>query len=190
MKLIVGLGNPGTGYQHTRHNVGFWFVDALAELNRGVFRSEKRFHGELATIELNGSRLYLLKPMTYMNRSGQAVAALSRFYRIPVQDILVVHDDLDIDVGELRIKSGGGHGGHNGLRDIIASCGNDVDFLRLRIGIGHPGNSKQVVDYVLQKPLPEELNDIDAAIQEALTTIPMLLNGDLSQVQQKLHSRN
>ena len=187
--LIAGLGNPGSGYEQTRHNVGFWFVDALAKRFAAEFRDEKRFHGEVARIELNGSRVYLFKPSIYMNRSGQAVAALSQFYRIPVSEILVAHDDLDIDVGAIRIKNGGGHGGHNGLRDIIAACGNDAGFLRLRIGIGHPGDRQQVVDYVLHKPSAEERSHIDAAIDDAVEVMPLLQAGDLQQAQQQLHSR-
>ena len=187
--LIVGLGNPGSGYEETRHNAGFWFVDALAKRFAVKFQDEKRFHGEVAKLELNGSRVFLFKPSIYMNRSGQAVAALSRFYRIPAAEMLVAHDDLDIDVGVVRIKSGGGHGGHNGLRDIIAAGGNDAGFLRLRIGIGHPGDSKRVVDYVLHKPLAEEQVEIDAAIEDALEVVPLLQAGDLQQAQQQLHSR-
>lgn len=189
MKLIVGLGNPGSGYQHTRHNAGFWFIDELAAEHRATFQPEKRFHGDVAKIDLHGNKVYLLKPGTYMNRSGQSVAALSRFYRIPTEDILVAHDELDIDVGKLRLKVGGGHGGHNGLRDIISIGGNDAGFTRLRIGIGHPGNSKQVVDYVLQKPLSDERISIDAAIKDAVEVMPMIMTGELSKAQQILHSR-
>jgi len=189
MKLIVGLGNPGSGYEQTRHNAGFWFVDALAARNNTKFHGEKRFHGEVGSLEWRGERVYLLKPMTYMNRSGLAVAALSRFYRIPIQEIMVAHDELDLGVGALRIKSGGGHGGHNGLRDIITACGNDAGFMRLRIGVGHPGNSKQVVDYVLHKPPAAERLEIDVAIEEAVAAMPALHAGELQQVQQQLHSK-
>jgi len=189
MKLIVGLGNPGSGYEQTRHNAGFWFVDTLAARNNATFHHEKRFHGDVATVSWHGERVYLLKPSTYMNRSGLSVAALSRFYRIPVPEILVAHDELDLGIGVLRVKSGGGHGGHNGLRDIITACANDAGFMRLRIGIGHPGNSKQVVDYVLQKPSAEERQEIDSAIDEAVAMMPELHGGELAQVQQKLHSR-
>jgi len=187
--LIVGLGNPGSGYEQTRHNAGFWFVDVLARQFSVSFRDEKRFHGAVATLELNGSRIYLLKPSTYMNRSGQAVAALSRYYRIPVSEILVAHDELDIAAGALRLKSGGGHGGHNGLRDIISANGNDAGFLRLRIGVGHPGDSKQVVDYVLHKPTHDERIAIDVAIDAAVAALPLLQAGDLQKAQQQLHSR-
>jgi len=187
--LIAGLGNPGSGYEQTRHNAGFWFVDALAAQFSVQFRDEKRFHGEVASLELNGSRVYLLKPSTYMNRSGQAVAALSRYYRIPVAEILVAHDELDIGVGALRLKVGGGHGGHNGLRDIISALGNDAGFTRLRIGVGHPGNSKQVVDYVLHKPSVGERIEIDVAIDDAIAAMSLLQSGDLAKAQQQLHSR-
>ena len=189
MKLIVGLGNPGSGYEQTRHNAGFWFVDALAARSGVTFHHEKRFHGDVATVEWQGERIYLLKPTTYMNRSGLAVAAMCRFYRIPIGDVLVAHDELDLGVGDLRVKCGGGHGGHNGLRDIITACGNDAGFMRLRIGVGHPGNSKQVVDYVLHKPMVDELREIEAAIAEAVDVMPELHAGDLQQVQQKLHSK-
>lgn len=189
MKLIVGLGNPGSGYEQTRHNAGFWFVDALAARNNVQFHDEKRFHGQVASLEWAGERVYLLKPTTYMNRSGLSVAALSRFYRIPAADILVAHDELDLGVGVLRVKCGGGHGGHNGLRDIITACGNVAGFMRLRIGIGHPGNSKQVVDYVLHKPSTEERLEIDSAIDAAVAAMPELHAGELQQVQHKLHSR-
>jgi PTH1 family peptidyl-tRNA hydrolase len=187
--LIAGLGNPGSGYEETRHNAGFWFVDALAKHFGVQFHEEKRFHGAMATLQINGTRVYLLKPLTYMNRSGQAVAALSRFYRIPVSEILVAHDELDIDVGALRVKSGGGHGGHNGLRDIVSSLGNDAGFMRLRIGIGHPGDSKQVVNYVLHRPSVGERAAIDVAIEDALAVVPLLQSGDMQQAQQQLHSR-
>lgn len=189
MKMIVGLGNPGSGYEQTRHNAGFWFVDSLAAQNDVTFHHEKRFHGDVATVTWHGERVYLLKPSTYMNRSGLSVAALSRFYRILAPDILVAHDELDLGVGVMRVKCGGGHGGHNGLRDIITACGNDAGFLRLRIGIGHPGNSKQVVDYVLQRPSVDDRQKIDSAITEAVGLMPELQAGELQQVQQKLHSR-
>jgi PTH1 family peptidyl-tRNA hydrolase len=189
LALIVGLGNPGSGYDQTRHNAGFWFVDALAKQFGVQFHDEKRFHGAVATLQINGARVYLLKPLTYMNRSGQAVAALSLFYRIPVADILVAHDELDIDVGAVRVKNGGGHGGHNGLRDIVSSMGNDAGFLRLRLGIGHPGNSKQVVNYVLHQPPVDERIAIDRAIDDAVAAVALLQAGDIQQAQQQLHSR-
>lgn len=189
ISLIVGLGNPGSGYDKTRHNAGFWFVDALAQHFSATFRDEKRFHGVVATMELNGSRVYLLKPSTYMNRSGRAIAALSHYYHISVVETLVAHDDLDIDVGAVRIKKGGGHGGHNGLRDIMSGDDSAADFLRLRIGIGHPGDSQRVVDYVLHKPSADERTLIDAALEDAVAALPLLQDGDLQQAQQQLHSR-
>lgn len=189
MKVIVGLGNPGSGYEQTRHNAGFWFVDALASQHDARFRHEKRFHGDLASVEWRGEKIYLLKPTTYMNRSGVAVASLCRFYDIAIEDVLVAHDELDLGVGALRVKCGGGHGGHNGLRDIITACGNNANFMRLRIGVGHPGNSKQVVGYVLHKPAADERQEIEAAIAAAVEAMPELHAGELQQVQQKLHSR-
>ena len=188
VQLIVGLGNPGPKYAQTRHNVGFLFVDELARGKGATFRHEAKFHGEACKLHLDGHELWLLKPMTFMNRSGQAVAALARFYRIPPQAILVVHDELDIPAGQLRLKQGGGHGGHNGLRDIINQLGSR-EFLRLRIGIGHPGTAREVTNYVLGKASPDDRIGIEAAIDEALRALPLILDGDLQGAMNRLHSR-
>ena len=153
IQLIVGLGNPGAQYEDTRHNAGFWFVEQLARAYGGSLQPEKKFFGYAARITIGGQDVRLLTPSTFMNRSGQAVNAIATFYKIPPQAILVAHDELDHPPGIGRLKQGGGHGGHNGLRDIISSLGNNKDFCRLRIGIGHPGNSKAVVNYVLKKTL-------------------------------------
>ena len=187
IKLIVGLGNPGPEYADTRHNAGFWLVDELAWLWKATLREEKKFFGEVARAARPEGEVWLLKPNTYMNRSGQAVQALAGFYKILPQEILVVHDELDIAVGRIKFKLGGGNGGHNGLKDIQAKLGTP-DFYRLRLGIGHPGDRNEVVNYVLKKPRQEERELIDAAVRKSADTLPMLLAGDLAAAQQVLHS--
>lgn len=187
IELIVGLGNPGSKYESTRHNVGFWFVDALAQSKGVKLRHENKFHGEVGKLDLAGNAVWLLKPMTFMNNSGQAVAALAQFYKIPPQQILVVHDELDIPSGALRVKQGGGHGGHNGLRDIVDRLGSK-DFVRLRMGIGHPGVSRDVTNYVLGKPTADERTELEQAIDAALNQLPQLIDGELQKVMNHLHS--
>ncbi len=182
--LIVGLGNPGPEYDKTRHNAGFWFVDALAA---GGFRPEAKFQGEVARVHVGGHEVWLLKPMTFMNRSGQAVAAMARFYKIPPEAILVVHDELDLAPGVVRLKQGGGHGGHNGLRDIVSQLGSR-EFVRLRLGIGHPGNSREVVNYVLGRPPAGEREAIEAGIEAVRTVLPNLLAGELQRAMNTLHA--
>ncbi len=188
LTLIVGLGNPGSGYAETRHNVGFWFVDRLAEAAGARFRPESRFSGELADATLAGERVRLLKPGTFMNLSGQAVAALARFYRFEPASILVVHDDLDLPAGEVRLKVGGGHGGHNGLRDIVARLGSR-DFVRLRFGIGHPGHREGVTGHVLSKPAAEERNALEAALDAAQAELANFVAGDWQAAMRHLHGR-
>lgn len=185
--LIVGLGNPGGEYEHTRHNAGFWFVDALAHQHGGSFRLDSKFQGEVCRISPAGGDCWLLKPATFMNRSGQAVAALANFYKIPAAGILVVHDELDLPPGVARLKQGGGHGGHNGLRDITARLG--ADFMRLRIGIGHPGSKEQVIGYVLQRPSLADRQRIDEAIAAALGVMPELLRGEVQRAMNCLHTK-
>lgn len=187
VQLIVGLGNPGAEYEPTRHNAGFWFVDELARAAGCSLRNESRFHAEVGRCTLHGQDCRLQKPTTFMNRSGQAVAALAKFLRIPPTEILVVHDELDLPPGAARLKKGGGHGGHNGLRDLIAHLGTQ-DFLRLRIGIGHPGDRSQVVDYVLRRPGREERELIDAAMLRALEVMPLAVAGEFERAMHKLHS--
>ncbi len=187
VQLIVGLGNPGAEYEQTRHNAGFWFVDELARVNQCSLRKEARFHAEVGRCTLNGHDCRLQKPITFMNRSGQAVIALADFLRIPPSEILVVHDELDLAPGTARLKKGGGHGGHNGLRDLIAHLGTQ-DFMRLRLGIGHPGDRNQVVDYVLHRPSRDEREQIDAAIQRALDVMPLAVAGEFERAMHKLHS--
>ncbi len=185
IQLIVGLGNPGDQYLKTRHNAGFWFVDSLAYQANATFRRDNKFHGECLKLS-QPSPHWLLKPDTYMNRSGQAVTALARFYRIEPEHILVVHDELDLPPGTARLKRGGGHGGHNGLRDIVQHLGSK-DFLRLRLGIGHPGHSKQVANYVLKNPSATDQSVIEQAMQGALEVLPLVLSGELNKAMNTLH---
>ena len=187
-RLVVGLGNPGAGYAATRHNAGFWWIEALARQHTSAFRPESRYHGETCRITVNQREIWLLKPMTFMNRSGLAVAALARFLRITLPEILVAHDDLDLPPGVVRLKSAGGHGGHNGLRDLIAHLGGP-DFARLRLGIGHPGDSRAVLDYVLRRPPQAERDAMEDTIAATLREWPRLAAGDWASAMQTLHSR-
>lgn len=188
IRLIVGLGNPGPEYQKTRHNAGFWLLDELAWDYKQSFHAEGKFFGETARAQRpGGSDLWLLKPATFMNLSGQAVVALARFYKILPDEILVVHDELDLPPGCARFKQGGGHGGHNGLKDIIARLGSPA-FWRLRLGIGHPGDRNEVVNYVLKKPRSEEQGAIDEAIVAALHVLPQALDGDMAGAMKTLHT--
>lgn len=188
IKMIVGLGNPGSEYEQTRHNAGFWFIDELAWQYKATLKEEKKFFGLVARISISGSDLWLLKPSTFMNRSGQAVAALAQFYKIKPEEILVVHDELDIPCGRIKFKLGGGNGGHNGLKDIQARLGTS-DFYRLRLGIDHPGDRNLVVGYVLNKPSPEHRQQIDEAINKSLKAVPMLLAGEWEEAVRFLHSK-
>ena len=188
LKVIVGLGNPGPKYTETRHNAGFWFVEEVARRFGGSFRAEKKFFGELAKVNIEGSDIWLLKPQTFMNRSGQAVKSLLSFYRIKADQLLVAHDEIDLPPGSIKLKTGGGHGGHNGLRDIISQLGTK-DFHRLRIGVGHPGSKDQVVDYVLHSAPKAERSLIDADIDDAVRIMPELARGELEQAMHKLHSK-
>ena len=185
-RLIVGLGNPGAEYAKTRHNAGFWFCERLARQLGVTLARESRFHGMAGHARSEG--IWLLLPQTFMNRSGQAVQALLHFYRIEPQEMLVVHDDLDLQPGGMRLKFGGGLGGHNGLKDITAHLGTQ-DYWRLRLGIGHPGDRNEVVNYVLQRPLKEEGEAIDAAIERALPVWPWLARGDWSSALLKLNTK-
>jgi PTH1 family peptidyl-tRNA hydrolase len=187
VKLIVGLGNPGQQYVQTRHNAGFWFVEDVARQYGVQFRPETKFLGEAARVQSSGFDVWLLKPMTYMNRSGQSIQALAKFYKIAPEEILVVHDELDLEPGVARLKKGGGHGGHNGLRDTIAALGTK-EFQRLRLGIGHPGDSKQVVDYVLKAPSKTELAAIETAIDEVGRVLPEVLDGEMEKAMNRLHT--
>lgn len=187
IQCIVGLGNPGPQYEATRHNVGVWFVKALGMQYRASWQSEKKFQSQHARIEVDGMSCDCLIPKTYMNVSGQPVRAYSQFYKIPPEAILVVHDDLDLPVGTIKLKQGGGHGGHNGLRDIIKHLGSH-EFMRLRIGIGHPGHASDVHDYVLSKPSRSDAQRIDDAIERALLVIPSLIQGKVQHAMLQLHT--
>ncbi|WP_257279805.1 aminoacyl-tRNA hydrolase [Endozoicomonas sp. ISHI1] len=188
IRLVVGLGNPGAQYDDTRHNAGFWYVEQLARAYGTSLQPEKKFFGLAARVTIGGQDVRLLNPTTFMNRSGQAVGAISTFFKIPPQSILVVHDELDLPAGIGRLKQGGGHGGHNGLRDIISALGNNKDFLRLRLGIGHPGESKEVVNYVLNKPSVADRQKIDSVIDEAIRISPEAFNGARAKAVQELHT--
>lgn len=187
IRLIVGLGNPGADYHATRHNAGFWFIDLLAEHFSAPFRFEKRFNCDQARLRSGGNDLILLKPLSFMNRSGQAVGAVARYYDLKPRQILIAHDELDLEPGDNRIKHSGGHGGHNGLRDIINHLG-ESDFFRLRVGIGHPGDRNQVVNYVLHKPSVADQDAIDAANQRSLDVMPLVFEGRIDKAMQALHS--
>jgi len=187
IRLIAGLGNPGAKYEQTRHNAGFWFVDEVARRYAGQFRAEARFGSEVAGCRIDGQECRLQKPQEFMNRSGRPVAAFAAFYRIPRPAILVVHDDLDLPPGTARLKQDGGHGGHNGLRDLIPSLGGN-DFLRLRIGIGHPGHRDDVVGYVLKPAAREERVAIETAIEAALGVLPDVVAGNIEAAMKQLHT--
>lgn len=187
IRLIVGLGNPGREYETTRHNVGFRWADELARQQNLSFKSEAKFHGLMARGQLHGNEVLLLKPQTFMNVSGRSVGALVQFYKIAPAEMLVVHDELDLPPGVARLKLGGGHGGHNGLKDIIAHLGTR-DFWRLRLGIGHPGERAEVASYVLNDPRKEECELIDAAMQKAQDVANLVIEGKTEAAMLKLHS--
>ena len=187
IKLIVGLGNPGREYEATRHNAGFWWADEFARTHQFAFKAESKFHGLTARGSVHGRELFLLKPQTFMNVSGRAVAALAQFYKIDPQYILVAHDELDLPPGTTKLKLGGGHGGHNGLKDLIAHLGTR-DFWRLRFGIGHPGEGANVADYVLNAPRREELELIEHAMRRAQDVALLIVEGKQEAAMLKLHS--
>jgi PTH1 family peptidyl-tRNA hydrolase len=187
LRVIVGLGNPGPEHLSTRHNAGFWFVDLLARRHGGEFRDYRKYSGETARITVAERDLILLKPTTYMNRSGLSIRQLSDFFKVAADDILVAHDELDLPVGTVRLKHGGGHGGHNGLRDTIAHIGDA--FWRLRLGVGHPGNKAEVIDYVLSRAPRAEEDSILEAVTTAADTLPLLLEQGAERAMTKLHSR-
>jgi len=186
INLIVGLGNPGNEYVDTRHNVGFWFLDELVKNYQGNFKTDKKFFGDVARVNIKGSDVWLLKPTTFMNLSGQALQALAQFYKIKIENILVVHDELDLEPLTVRLKKGGGHGGHNGLRDISTRMGKD--FWRLRLGIGHPGDRNKVSGYVLNKPSQDDQISIERAIDNATRVIEDVVSGDMQKAMNTLHS--
>ncbi|MDX1553856.1 MAG: aminoacyl-tRNA hydrolase [Marinobacter sp.] len=185
--MVVGLGNPGPDYANTRHNAGALFVEALAREAGQTLRPEKKYHGLYARIQLQGLDLHLLNPSTYMNRSGLSIKALADFFKIQPEQILVAHDELDLPPGTAKLKKGGGHGGHNGLRDTIAHLGTN-DFQRLRIGIGHPGDSRQVTGYVLGRLGKRETEELNAVIDEIIRVLPDAATGKLPAAMNRLHS--
>lgn len=187
IRLFVGLGNPGPEYEDTRHNAGFWWLDALAQQLRITMSAQSSYAGWVGTQGVGDQKIWLLKPATYMNRSGQSVASLARFFKIPSESILVVHDELDIAPGEAKLKRGGGHAGHNGLRDIHAQLGS-ADYWRLRIGIGHPGHKSEVANWVLKKPAPDQRDAIHSAIQRSLLAAPELIEGAMDRATARIHT--
>ena len=188
IKLFVGLGNPGPEYTDTRHNAGFWWIDALADKLRVQLTQDKAWHGQVARTTVQGHVIWLLKPQTFMNLSGRSVAALARFFKIAPDEILVAHDELDIVPGQMRLKRGGSHAGHNGLRDIHDQLGSD-DYWRLRLGIGHPGVKSEVVNWVLKKPMAEHRHAIDDCITRSLQAVPFLLNDEVAKATMLLHTK-
>ena len=192
IKLIVGLGNPGKKYESTRHNAGFWLVGQLAEQHRLTLRKEPRFHALAAKLDAASGAVWLLLPQTWMNESGMAVAAMAQFHKIAADEILVVHDELDLPPGGVKIKQGGGHAGHNGLRDIIEKLGTP-DFWRLRIGIGHPrdvaASEQEVADFVLHPPRKEEQTLIDAVIDRGVAVFDLILADNMAAAMHKLHTK-
>ena len=187
IRLIAGLGNPGAKHSQTRHNAGFWFADAVAKQRGVVFRYREKFGGEVAHFIFKDEQVWLLKPLTFMNKSGISLHAFTEFYKIPVQQTLIAHDEIDLPNGSARIKCAGGHGGHNGLKSIFAHLGSD--FLRLRLGVGHPGHKDDVTEYVLTEPQAEERRQIDSAIDEVAGILDELLRGDAEAAMRELHTR-
>lgn len=192
IKLIVGLGNPGPDYARTRHNAGFWLAEAIADDLHCAFTVEKSFFGSVAKARVNGEQILIAKPQTYMNRSGQCVGALARFYKLSPEEILVLHDELDLMPGQVKVKQGGGHAGHNGLRDIQATLGSP-QFWRLRLGIGHPrslGLAQEVADFVLHAPRRDEQTAIDDCLTRCRAVMPLFLKGDFVRAIEQLHRDN
>lgn len=189
IRLVAGLGNPGAKYDDTRHNAGFWFVDRVARAHGASFRAQPRLFGELAEVRIGGEVVRLLKPSTFMNHSGRSVGAVARYYSLAPSQVLVAHDEIDLPPGTVRIKRGGGHGGHNGLRDVIPQLGG-ADFARLRIGVGHPGTKEQVIGYVLARPGREESAQIGDAIERAASHFDDMVKSGLDRVMNELHRRD
>jgi peptidyl-tRNA hydrolase, PTH1 family len=188
IRLLVGLGNPGPEYEHTRHNAGFWWIDEAARKLGARLASERSYHGLVARVNRPAGPLWLLEPQTYMNLSGKSVAALARFFKIAPDEILVVHDELDLQPGQAKLKQGGSHAGHNGLRDIHAQLGTP-DYWRLRLGIGHPGVKAEVINYVLQKPSREHREAIEATIARSLEAVDLMLEGEMDKAMMAIHAK-
>ncbi|CAM4055540.1 aminoacyl-tRNA hydrolase [Comamonas aquatilis] len=187
IKLFVGLGNPGPEYEDTRHNAGFWWVDALARELKVTLVPERSYWGLMARTTVNGQTVWLLQPQTFMNLSGKSVGALARFFKIQPEEILVVHDELDFEPGQVKLKRGGSHGGHNGLRDIHAQLGS-ADYWRLRVGIGHPGHKGEVANWVLKKPSPDQMKLIEDSIAHSLKAWPELVAGQMDKATLAIHT--
>ena len=188
IKLIVGLGNPGDKYADTRHNAGEWLIDRLARRFNVTLNAENKFFGNVGKTLMNGKEIRFLVPTTFMNLSGKAVGTLANFYRIKHEEILVLHDELDLPPGSVKLKLGGGHGGHNGLKDIVAALGNNNNFYRLRIGIGHPGHRDLVAGYVLNKPSPSEREVLEKALDEAVNCVELLFKDGIVKATNRLNS--
>jgi PTH1 family peptidyl-tRNA hydrolase len=188
LSIIAGLGNPEDKYERTLHNAGFWFVDAVAREFGGSFRYEKRFDAELCKTRIAGEEIWLLKPQSYMNHSGQPVRAALDYYRLDVRNLLVAHDEIDLPPDTVRLKQGGGHGGHNGLRDVIAHCGSD--FMRCRIGVGHPGEKDKVTGYVLKRGSSDVEAAIEKNIDAAIGVLPLLVDDGINAAMKELHTKN
>ena len=188
IRLIVGLGNPGTEYERTRHNVGFWWVDGAARKLGAMLKFERAYHGQLARVNRPAGPLFLLEPQTYMNLSGKSVAALMRFFKIAPHDMLVVHDEIDLPPGQMKLKLGGGVAGHNGLKDLHAHLGS-ADFWRLRIGVGHPGHRDEVADWVLCKPPAEQRELIQSCVERSLDVLDLLIDGPMERAMMKIHAK-
>lgn len=190
IRLIVGLGNPGSQYESTRHNIGFEFIDRLVTSTNGAIALQTKFHSHLGQVTLGLQNIKIAKPTTFMNLSGQSVLAICQFHKIELDQILVVHDELDLEPGIVRLKTGGGHGGHNGLRNIIERFGGQKDFHRLRIGIGHPGHRSKVHSHVLTKASPDDQISMTAAINAAIKLAPGIVKGEFQKVMQELHQKD
>lgn len=188
IRLFVGLGNPGEKYTATRHNAGFWWIDLISQQTNSLLKPDAKMFGESAKVNLQ-SDVWLLKPTTFMNASGKSVAAMANYYKIKPAEILVIHDELDLPAGTSKLKLGGGHGGHNGLRDIHSALGTP-DYWRLRVGIGHPGDRNEVVNFVLKPPLKAEQDSIDESIYQSSKLLDLLLKGEFEQAMLKLHTKN
>lgn len=187
IRIVAGLGNPEEKYERTLHNAGFWFVDAVAEKYGGSFRYEKKFDAEYCRVNVRGDDLWLLKPQSYMNLSGGPVRGMLDYYRLQVDELLVAHDEIDLPHGTVRLKDAGGHGGHNGLRDIIKHC--NANFLRLRLGVGHPGEKSKVTNYVLKRASKDVEQAVEDNIVAAIDVLPLLMDGELSAAQKQLHTK-
>ena len=187
LTIIAGLGNPEERYERTLHNAGFWFVDELARRDNGSFKYEKRFDANICKIKIAGNDVWLIKPQSYMNLSGGPVRAMLDYYRLSADQLLVAHDEIDLPPGDVRLKLGGGHGGHNGLRDLIQHCGKD--FMRLRIGVGHPGHKDQVTGYVLKKASSEVESAMLGNVDEAADVMALLAEDGLNAAMKKLHTK-